>query len=466
MEFRTEKDALGPVKVPKDAYFGSFTARAQVNFQISGIKAPAEFKQALGIIKKAAAKTNIELKELDKIHAKAIIKAADEFISGKFDHEFQLDIFQAGAGTPFNMNCNEILANRANEILGGKKGTYSPITPNNHVNWAQSSNDVIPTAIRLAALMKKQKLLPEVKKLAQSLSKKGKEFQTILKVGRTHLQDAVPIRLGQEFEAYGSAIARCHNFIEKSFNELLELGIGGTALGTGITAHPDFRSLMVQNLSQLTGFRFKKTKYPMELTHSMHAFAMASGSLKTLANELIRIANDLKILNSGPLAGIAEIILPEVEPGSSIMPGKVNPSVPEAINMIGFQVCGNDLTINLAVQAGQLELNVMTPVIMHNLLWSIELLTNSCAMFRTFCIEGIKADKKRCQELLNQSLCLATGLSPYLGYKLTAEIVNEALKKNKTLKEVVSERKLLNPKDLEKVLSAENLTSPQKKLKF
>lgn len=460
MKTRIEKDVIGSVHVPADAYYGSFTVRAHENFQISGIQAPRRFKIALGMIKKAAAMTNLELKELDPKHANAIIKAADEFMDGKFDDHFTLDVFQAGAGTPFNMNANEIIANRANEILGGEKGIYSPITPNNHVNWAQSSNDVIPTAIRIAALFRLTALLPEVEKLGKAFMKKGKEFNNIIKVGRTHIQDAVPIRLGQEFEAYGSAILRSHYFIKESFDHLKELGIGGTAVGTGITTHPKFRPLMVKNLSKLAKIKFTATKYPMELTHSMNAFAVASNSLKILANDLVRIANDLKLLVSGPIGGIAEITIPEVEPGSSIMPGKINPSVPECINMIGYQVIGNDTAINYGVQAGQLELNVMTPMIMHNLMWSMQLLKNGCTMFRTFCIDGIKADKKRCGELLEKSLCMATGLSPYLGYKVTAELVKDALRKGSTLKQEVTNHRFMDEKELNRILSPAMLTEP------
>ncbi len=460
MKFRKEKDVIGWVNVPFDAYYGSFTVRAHENFRISGIQAPVRFKNALGIIKMAAAMTNKELGEVEPKIADAIIKAADEFIEGKFDDQFTLDVFQAGAGTPFNMNANEIIANRANELLGGKKGEYKPVTPNNHVNWGQSSNDVIPTAIRIAALYHANELLPEVEKLGKALMKKGKEFNAVIKVGRTHIQDAVPIRLGQEFEAYGSAVLRSHRFIKESFDHLKELGIGATALGTGITTHPKYRPLMVKNLSKLTGITFRATQYPMELTHGMNAFAVASNSLKILANDLVRIANDFKLLVSGPIGGIAEIIIPEVEPGSSIMPGKINPSIPECMNMIGFQVVGNDTAINYGVQASQLELNVMTPMIMHNLMWSMKLLTNGCDMFRTFCVEGIKADKKRCQKLLDDSLCLATGLSPYLGYKVTAELVKDALHKGKTLKQEITDQQFMDTKELENILSPSKLTAP------
>lgn len=460
MDFRIEKDVIGPVNVPVNAYYGSFTVRAHENFQISGLTAPQDFKIALGLIKKAAAITNKDLGEIKPEIADAIIQACDEFIAGKFDQEFFLDVFQAGAGTPFNMNTNEIVANRANEILGGKKGEYKLVTPNNHVNWAQSSNDVIPTAIRIAALLSLKKLLPEVENLGASINQKASEFQNIIKVGRTHLEDAVPIRLGQEFEAYGSAVNRCAQYIKESFDHLKELGIGGTALGTGITTHPEYRTNMVKNLSQLTGFNLTPTQFPMELTHGMNALTIASNSLRVLANDLVRISNDFKILNSGPTAGIGEITLPDVEPGSSIMPGKINPSIAECITMIGFQVVGNDTAINYGVQNSHLELNVMTPMIMYNLLWSMQLLTNGCKMFRVFCTDGITANIKRCEELLHNSLCHATGLSAYIGYKATAQIVKEALEKHQTLKETVIQNGLMSAQDLEAVLEDQKLTSP------
>ncbi|MBU0667876.1 aspartate ammonia-lyase [Patescibacteria group bacterium] len=457
---RTETDVIGKVSVPREAYYGSFTARALQNFKISNLKADPSFKLSLAQIKIAAAQTNETLGEIGKKHAGAIIKAANEFVSGKFDDQFTLDIFQAGAGTPFNMNINEILANRGNELLGGKKGTYSPITPNNHVNWGQSSNDVIPTAIRLAALIKAKDLLPELEKLSKSFFKKGEEFKKILKVGRTHLQDAVPITLGQEFQAYGSAIKRSHDYIKQSFEHLKEVAIGGTALGTGITTHPKFRPLMVKNLSALSKIRLKATKYPMELSHNMNAFVMASNGLRCLAGDLIRISKDLRLLASGPQGAIYEITLPEVEPGSSIMPGKINPSIVECATMIGLQVMGNDHTIVLAAQNSELELNVMTPVILHNLLWSIEILTSGSIMLRRQCIDGIKANRTQCQKLLKKSLCLATGLSPYLGYKATAQLVKESLQKEIPLKELLKAKNFMADQDLETILSAEKLTSP------
>ncbi len=457
---RKEKDVLGTVNVPEDAYFGAFTVRASENFKVSGITSPKEFRQAIGIIKKAAAQTNHDLHEIEPAFAKAIIKAADEFIEGKFDNQFQLDIFQAGAGTPFNMNANEIIANRANEILGYKKGQYSAVTPNNHVNWGQSSNDVIPTAIRIAALIKLKDLHPKVLGLSKSLQKKAVEFKDILKIGRTHLQDAVPITLGQEFRAYASSVNRSAKFIKKAFGELNEVHIGGTALGTGITSHPNFKPLMVKHLNELTELNLKSTKYPIELNANMNMFALASNSLRLLANNLIKVSNDLILLNSGPKGGMDEISLPEVEPGSSIMPGKINPSIAECVSMVGFQVMGNDLAINSAVQHANLELNVMTPVIMFNLLWSMEILNKSCHTFDSKCVSKIKANRTNCQSLLDKSLCLATGLSPYLGYSVTALLVKEALDKKQTLYETVTGKNFMKESELKNILSAKKLTSP------
>lgn len=420
---RPEQDSTGKICVPKHAYYGAFTTRALKNFQISGIKAPDYFKKALGLIKKAAAITNGELGVLPKKHAGAIVKAVDEFIAGKFDGEFTLDVFQAGAGTPFNMNLNEILANRANEILGGKKGKYSPIHPNNQVNAGQSSNDVIPTATRIAALFALKELLPEMAKLEKSLSKKAKEFGKIKKVGRTHLQDAVPITLGQEFLAYAAYTKRNLGRIKAQSEELKELGIGGTAVGTGINTHAKFAARIVKNLSGLCGFKFKESKNKFELTSSHTTFLQSAGALKSFATDLNKIANDLKLLGSGPKAGLREITLPEVQPGSSIMPGKVNPSIPECITMIYAQVAGNEHSIETACNEGHLELNVMCPVIMHNLLQSIQILTTGTKTFREKCIDGIKANKARIKELYDGSLCEATALVPKLGYDKVAEMV-------------------------------------------
>ncbi|MBI2653614.1 aspartate ammonia-lyase [Candidatus Woesearchaeota archaeon] len=451
---------MGEIEVPADAYYGAFTQRAKINFQISGIKAHKEFLVALATIKKAAALANIELKQLDEKIGNAIIKAADEVIEGKFDSYFILDVYQAGAGTPFNMNCNEIIANRATELLGGKLGQYI-VHPNNHVNMAQSTNDVIPTTTRIAILFLLKDLVAEARKLEWALRKKAEEFKQILKVGRTHWEDAVPITLGQEFESYAVSIAKDIKRMLEFSEELKELGIGGTAVGTGITTHPKFHETIVKKLNEWTKFDLKTTKNLIELTQNYNCFVSFSSALKMLAIDLVRIANNLSILNMGPKAGIAEIMLPDVEPGSSIMPGKINPSIPECVIMVGFDVMGRDKIVELAAQYGILELNVMCPVIAYNILQSMKILTSTLKMFREFCIDGIKADEERCQELLLKSTAVSTALNPYIGYQAVSKIVKEALKNNKSIKEVILKYRLIEEEDLNKILSPEEMTQPK-----
>ena len=458
--FRTEKDVMGEVKVPANSYYGAFTERARNNFQISGIKAHKEFFVALATIKKAAALANIELKQLDEKIGKSIVKAADEVIQGKFDDYFVLDVYQAGAGTPFNMNCNEIIANRATEILGGKLGQYT-VNPNNHVNMAQSTNDVIPTTTRIAILFLLKELVAEARKLEWSLRKKAEEFKHILKVGRTHWEDAVPITLGQEFEAYAVSIAKDIKRMLDASEELKELGIGGTAIGTGITTHPKFHETIIKKLNELTKLNLKTTKNMVELTQNYNCFVSFSNSLNSLAITLYRVSNNLSILNSGPKGGIAEIMLPDVEPGSSIMPGKINPSIPECAIMVCYDVMGKNKTVELAAQYGILELNVMGPVIAYNILQSMKLLTNTLKMFRKLCIEGIQANEERCLELLHESTAIATAFNPYLGYQVVSKIVKESLKDNSTIKDVVLKYKLIEENDLNKLLSPEEMTRPK-----
>ena len=458
--FRTEKDVMGEVKVPANSYYGAFTERARNNFQISGIKAHKEFFVALATIKKAAALANIELKQLDEKIGKSIVKAADEVIQGKFDDYFVLDVYQAGAGTPFNMNCNEIIANRATEILGGKLGQYT-VNPNNHVNMAQSTNDVIPTTTRIAILFLLKELVAEARKLEWSLRKKAEEFKHILKVGRTHWEDAVPITLGQEFEAYAVSIAKDIKRMLDASEELKELGIGGTAIGTGITTHPKFHETIIKKLNELTKLNLKTTKNMIELTQNYNCFVSFSNSLNSLAITLYRVSNNLSILNSGPKGGISEIMLPDVEPGSSIMPGKINPSIPECAIMVCYDVMGKNKTVELAAQYGILELNVMGPVIAYNILQSMKLLTNTLKMFRKLCIEGIQANEERCLELLHESTAIATAFNPYLGYQVVSKIVKESLKDNSTIKDVVLKYKLIEENDLNKLLSPEEMTRPK-----
>jgi len=457
---RLEKDVMGSIEVPADSYYGAFTQRAKINFQISGIRAHKEFLAALATIKKAAALANMELKQLDEKIGNAILKASDEAIEGKFDSYFVLDVYQAGAGTPFNMNCNEIIANRATELLGGKLGQYIA-NPNNHVNMAQSTNDVIPTATRIAILILLKELITEARKLEWSLRKKAEEFKSILKVGRTHWEDAVPITLGQEFESYAVSVAKDIERMLKFSEELKELGIGGTAVGTGITTHPRFHETIVKKLNELTKLDLKTSKNLIELTQNYNCFVSFSSSLKMLAIDLFRISNNLSIMNSGPKAGISEILLPDVEPGSSIMPGKINPSIPECVIMVSFDVMGKDKAVELAAQYSILELNVMCPVIAYNILQSMKILSSTLKMFREFCVDGIKADEARCRELLDKSTAIATALNPYIGYQAVSKIVKEALKNNASIKDIILKYKLIEEKDLNKILSPEEMTQPK-----
>jgi len=460
VSFRIERDIMGEVQVPADSYYGAFTERARKNFQISGIRAHKEFLDSLATIKMAAAMTNVELKQLDEKIGNAIIGAADEVIQGKFDEYFVLDVYQAGAGTPFNMNCNEIIANRATEILGGKLGEYL-IHPNNHVNMAQSTNDVIPTATKIAILFLSKNLIEESRKVELSLRKKSKEFKSILKLGRTHWEDAVPITLGQEFESYAVSIAKDTDRILKTSEELKELGIGGTAIGTGITTHPKFHETIVKKLNEATKLNLKSTNNMIELTQNYNCFVSFSSSLKLLAINLFRISNNLSIMNSGPKGGFSEIILPDVEPGSSIMPGKINPSIPECVIMVCYDVMGKDKTVELAAHYSILEMNVMCPVIAYNILQSMKLLTNSLKMFRELCVDGILANEERCLELLNKSTAIATALNPYFGYQAVSKIVKESLKDNSTIKEIILKYNIIGENDLNKILSPEEMTQPK-----
>lgn len=449
---RIEKDTLGWKELPDELYYGIQTARALENFPISGLKAHPKFVEATVLIKKAAALANIVLGELDPKLGNAIVQAADEVLSGKFRDQLVVDVFQAGAGTSHNMNVNEVLTNRAIEILGGNKGDYSMVHPNDHVNMAQSTNDVFPTAMRLATLTLLGELLPELEALEKAFQKKAEEFVHILKAGRTHMQDAVPISLGQEFRAYSTALRKSLKRIETASNSLKELGIGGTAVGTGINTHPLYRKEVIARLRELTGLDVYGTDDLVETTQSMAPFAEISGSLKELALELIRIANDLRLLSSGPKTGFAEITLPAVQPGSSIMPGKVNPVMAEVLNMVAFQVLGNDLTISLACQAGQLELNVMMPVIIYNVLQSIDILKNVVKVFRERCVEGIRANEEKCRQYLEQSIGLATILNRYIGYEAAAQVAKESLEKGKSIREIVLERNILTQEEWDKIL--------------
>lgn len=460
--YRIERDSLGEREVPAGAYYGAQTARAVENFPISGVTARPEFIRATALIKKAAALANMDAGKLDRRRGKAIVRAAGEAAEGQWHEHFVVDVFQAGAGTSHNMNVNEVVANRAIETLGGKRGDYAMVHPNDHVNMSQSTNDVFPTAMRIAALFAIADLMPVLEGLGKALETKGREFNGIIKSGRTHLQDAVPIRLGQEFSAYAAAVNKGCEAIQHETDRLLELGIGGSAVGTGINTHPDYQKKIVAHLCKLTGFRLYSSKNLVASMQSMSDFVSLSGSLRMLAVELIRIANDLRLLSSGPTTGLAEIRLPAVQPGSSIMPGKVNPSMAEALNMVGFQMIGNDTVITLAAQAGQLELNVMMPVINYNLLQSIYLLTHVVRVFTEKCVRGIVADEARCRELAERTLGLATILNPVIGYEAAARIAKESLASGRSIRDLVVEKGILSKAGADKILDPYKMTSPQR----
>ncbi|NVM03047.1 MAG: aspartate ammonia-lyase [Candidatus Helarchaeota archaeon] len=461
--YRTEIDSLGEKKIPAQVYYGIQTQRALENFPVSGIKEHPNFIKAYIFIKKAAALSHVELDRLDKEIGDNITKACDEILEGKLQDQFVIDVFQAGAGTSFNMNINEVVANRALEIMGESRGDYKKINPNDHVNMAQSTNDTFPTAMHIATLLSLEELYPILNNLRSSLIQKGNEFKDIIKSGRTHLQDAVPTSLGFEFLAYGESIKQLINRIKSSSELLEELAIGGTAVGTGVNAHPKYHDLIIKNLKELTGLKLKKPKDLRRAMQSMLGMSAISSSLKELALELIRIANDLRLLSSGPTAGLAEIKLPAVQPGSSIMPGKVNPVILECLNMVAFQIVGNDLAVSMAVQAGQLELNVMMPVIIHNILQSIQILTNYLPNVIEKCILGIVANQERCSRYLDKNTALATFLNPYIGYLEAAKVAKESLEKNLSIYELVLQKGLLTEEELNKIFDPKFLTGEKKK---
>ena len=455
---RIERDSLGERELPADVYYGIQTARAIENFPISGWKPYPSLVTATIQIKKAAARVNSALGSLDVRIGKAIDAAADEILAGKLRDQFVVDPFQAGAGTSHNMNANEVLANRAIELLGGEKGDYSIVHPNDHVNMAQSTNDVFPTAMRLAALEEAGKLISTLDLLAAALRRKSTEFDQIVKSGRTHLQDAVPIRLGQELGAYATAIRKNAERIVRAMEELKEIGLGGTAVGTGLNAAPAYRKGIVEELGGITNQTLRATEDYFEAMQSMSPFVALSSALRTLATDVIRIANDLRLLNSGPNTGLAEMSLPAVQPGSSIMPGKVNPVIAEMTGMVCFQVMGNDLVIAMAAQAGQLELNVMMPVIAFNLSMSLSILTNALTVLRERCVEGITANEERCRWYVEHSISLVTALNPRIGYARAAEIAKRAIAKGKTIRETIEEEGLLTPAELAEVMDTHAMT--------
>ena len=460
MQFRTERDPLGELDVPADAYYGIQTARAIDNFRISDLRAPSDLVVATVLIKRAAAEANEALGRLDKRVAEAVIQAADEILAGALRDQFVVDVYQAGAGTSHNMNTNEVIANRAAEILGGNRGDYALVHPNDHVNMGQSTNDVFPTATRLALLIGMRPLVDAARGLASALREKADAFAHVLKVGRTHLQDAVPMTLGQEFGGFAACIDRGADDVEQAAEQLKELNLGATAVGTGLNAGEDYTRVTVSNLARALAVDLRPAANRFRITQSMGDIVAYSGAVRRLAVEVSKVASDLRLLSSGPRAGIAEIILPAVQPGSSIMPGKVNPSIAEMVNQVCFQVIGCDATICAAAEAGQLELNVMMPVIAWNALLASRILANAMETLEMRCVEGIEADEARCRELLDRSTAVATALSPYIGYAKTAEIAKESVKTGTPIRELVLERKLLDGQQLDRILSAEEMTEP------
>src|SRR6266849_6190031 len=455
---RIERDPLGELPVPADALWGVQTERARNNFPISNLRPLPAFVDACIWIKKAADLTHRETGRLDKKLADAIVRAADEVLAGRHREHFVVDPYQAGAGTSHNMNCNEVLANRAHELLGAKRGEYKPVHPNDHVNMAQSTNDVIPTAIRLGALSQLAALTEALTRLARAFAAKGKAFDAIVKSGRTHLQDATPIRLGQEFAAYGHTVERNRDRIVRAADDLRDLGIGGTAVGTGLNAEPQYPALMVKHLRAMTKLELREGTDRVQLMQSMGDPTAFSGAVRTYAVDLGKIASDLRLLASGPRTGLAEIVLPAVQPGSSIMPGKVNPSIAEMVNMVCYQVLGNDVTVATAAEAGQLELNVMMPVIAHNLLLTMVLLTNASRVFAERCVEGIEADAAQAAHWLERSPALVTALAPKIGYAEAAKLAKEAVAKNVTVRQLVMEKGILKGKELDEVLDLRAMT--------
>lgn len=460
MGTRTERDSLGERAVPSEAYFGVQTARALENFPISGLRAHPALIVATAQVKLAAAQANVALGRLSPTIGNAVAAAAREVMGGRWHEQFVVDVYQAGAGTSHNMNANEVLANRALELLGEARGRYDVVHPNDHVNLAQSTNDVFPTAMRLAALARLHSLLQALDGLENALSERARLFDGIVKAGRTHLQDATPIRLGQEFGGYATAVAAHLAAIADTRQALRSVGLGGTAVGTGMNSHPDYRRLVTAGLSEVTGEPLAAAPDPFDAMQSMRPFAAVSGALRTLCLDLIRICNDLRLLASGPRTGLAEISLPAVQPGSSIMPGKVNPVMAEMLTMVCFQVIGHDVTIAMATQAGQLELNVMMPVIAHALLQSLDILAHGIAAFTSRCVTGIQADAERCRRYAEETVALATALTPRIGYEQAAALAGEAWKSGRSLRDVVAAHGLLTPAELGDLLDPRRLTEP------
>ena len=456
-DFRIEKDSMGEMEVPKNAYYGAQTARALENFKISGRRLPMEFIRAIAIIKMAAAQSNMKLNLLDEKKADAIIKAAFEIIDGKFDNEFPIDIFQTGSGTSSNMNVNEVIANRAIEILGGKRGDKDICHPNDDVNKGQSSNDVIPSAIHISASLSILQLIKSLESLEQALREKSEEFKDVIKIGRTHLMDAVPMTLGQEFSGYATQIKNAISRFKDQEKWIVELPLGGTALGTGINTHKDFAKIAIAEISEFTGIKFTQAENLFEQIATKDGAVSLAGAMNTLAVSLMKIANDLRLLSSGPRCGIGEITLPSLQPGSSIMPGKINPVIPEAVIQVAAQVMGSCQTITIAGASSLLDLNVMMPLIADNLIYSLKILTNVSAHLDKLCIRGIKANVNRCAELVEWSMALVTPLAQKIGYDKAAEIAYKAFNEKRTVKDVVKEMSILSEEEIENIFDPKSM---------
>ncbi|MBV9923597.1 MAG: class II fumarate hydratase [Acidobacteria bacterium] len=460
MKTRVESDSMGEIEVRADRYWGAQTERSLHHFNIGFDVMPREMVRALGILKKAAALVNEELGKLPSDKARLIERAADEVIEGKLDEHFPLRVWQTGSGTQTNMNANEVISNRAIEIAGGEMGSKQPVHPNDHVNMSQSSNDTFPTAMHIAAAEQMRKLIPEVRRLRDAIDAKAQEFADVVKIGRTHLQDATPLTVGQEFGGWASLLERDVERLEAVMPGLLDLAIGGTAVGTGLNSHPEFAERAAGKIAELTGLPFKSHPNKFAALSAHDEMVFASGALKTLAASLMKIANDVRWLGSGPRAGIGELVLPENEPGSSIMPGKVNPTQSEALTMVAVQVMGNDAAIGFAGSQGNFELNVFNPVMIHNLLHSIRLLKDACRGFVEFCVEGLELNRARIEENLRKSLMLVTALNPHIGYDNAARIAKNAHKKGITLRESAAELGLLTGEQFDEYVKPEEMTHP------
>ena len=460
MEFRVEKDSIGTKDVPENVYYGVQSLRAAENFHITGLNMHPEIINSLAYIKKAAAITNCEAGLLDKRRTQAIVQACDEILEGKFREDFIVDPIQGGAGTSLNMNANEVIANRAIEILGGKKGDYSVVNPNDHVNCGQSTNDVIPTAGKMTSLRLLKKLKKQLLRLHSALEQKADEFDSIIKMGRTQLQDAVPIRLGQEFKAYSVAILRDLNRMDKAMDEMRTLNMGGTAVGTGLNADESYLRRIVPNLSEISGMDLVQAYDLIDATQNLDSFVAVSGAVKACAVTLSKIANDLRLMSSGPRAGFGEINLPAKQNGSSIMPGKVNPVIPEVVNQVAFNAIGNDMTITMAAEAGQLELNAFEPIIFYCLFQSIDTIAYAVNTFVDNCVIGINANETRCRYFVENSVGIITAICPYVGYQKAAEIAKEAIKTGESVRKLIIETGLLTKKQMDEIMDPVQMTEP------